>query len=177
MRKHEIITGPACSGKSYTAAEWIRRDLADELETWVVDPYFDLAEVRDHVTRYAQTTEAVEKLLTALVDEAFKRCETLGVRGIREFESGDPAHGYRLIVATIENAADVLTSGITYHQVKDLVRMARRAGIRFRLVMDTAEGRTASEMFGDHATAAAFGDASMVVCRYGQPEREFVPMA
>lgn len=177
MHKHEVITGRARSGKSTTAAEAIRRDLADGFETWVVDPYFDLAETRDHVTRYAQTTEAIEKTLTALVDEAFKRCETLGVRGIREFNSGDPEHGYRLIVVTIENAIDVLSSGITYQQVKDVVRMARRAGIRFRLVIDGDTARTASEMFGDHVTAAAFGDAEMVVCRYGQPEREFIPMA
>lgn len=133
---HELIHGPIASGKTGLVKVMLDEDIFfDHTETRVVDPFLAVPEYSRRVDQYAQATGDIDELLSSILADTFTRAERAAELGIEDFETNDDRHGLRLVSVTIEAADDVLRGRNRSRMVEQTMRMSRRAGVRFRLVV------------------------------------------
>lgn len=133
---HELICGPTGSGKTHRAKLQLAEEHASAaVESWVVDPFTALPEWRGKAHRYAHTFDEIRALLEAVRREATDRVGLLASLGLTGWTAGDPRHGLPLLVVTVDDTPAVLKDPACHGAVEDVLYMARRCGIRFRLVV------------------------------------------
>jgi len=134
---HDVFHGPVGSGKTGLARTYMEEgDVhVDGIATWVIDPFLALAECKDDVDRYVRTPDDIDELLASLLAETFSRAESLAGLGVLKFRIGDKQHNLPLISVTIADTDHVLRGGRARRAVEQTMRMSRRAGIKFRLIV------------------------------------------
>lgn len=148
---HEVFHGPVRAGKTSLARTFLEEgDITETgIETWVIDPFFGLAETKTKVDRYAHTTDDIDELLATLLAETFSRAEQIAGLALAEFTRGDDRHNLPLISVTIDDADHVLQDFRRCRTIEQVIRMSRRAGIRLRLVVP-------------HLMLSAFGGSELI---------------
>jgi hypothetical protein len=134
---HDVFYGPVGSGKTGLARTYMEEDdISQEgVAVWVVDPFLALAESQGKVDRYARDFEDIDDLLADLLPVTFTRAEHLANLGMLKFAIGDKRHEMPLISVTIADADHVLRDARRARAVEQTMRMSRRAGIKFRLIV------------------------------------------
>lgn len=136
---HDVFYGPVGSGKTSLARTYLEEDdiARKGVETWVIDPFLAMPECQAKVERYVRESDDIDELLEFLLAETFSRAELLAGLQFAEFTVGDDRHDLPLISVTIEAADHVFQTFRRMHKVEQTMRMARRAGIKFRLIVPT----------------------------------------
>ncbi|MEU9843165.1 hypothetical protein AB0C69_28530 [Actinomadura sp. NPDC048032] len=136
MPKHELITGPVGSGKSYAARQRIDEDIKTaNTQAWVIDYYgAEHLGVIDDVTRYAAGPDGAKSMLFEVLGHAYLRAERLAGLDIYEFNKDDQRHGYDLIALTIDSAEALLRSADCTRAMVRILQMARKTGVKVRMV-------------------------------------------
>ncbi|TYK45113.1 hypothetical protein [Actinomadura decatromicini] len=137
LNAHDVFYGPVGSGKTSLARTYMEEDdlERDGVETWVIDPFLAMAECRHKVDRYVREFGEIDETLAFLLAETYSRAELIAGLGIKGFAVGDQRHDLPLISVTIADADAVLRDLRRGRAVEQVMRMSRRAGIKFRLVV------------------------------------------
>lgn len=134
---HDVFHGPVGSGKTGLARTYMEEGDVNVagITTWVIDPFFALAECQDSVDRYVRTPDDIDELLASLLAETYSRAEQQAASGIAKFTIGDERHRFPLISVTIADTDHVLRDVRRARAVEQVMRMSRRTGIKFRLIV------------------------------------------
>lgn len=132
---HELIHGDLGTGKTGLTKVMLNDDITYGFDNRVVDPFVALPEYANRVAQFARTPDNIDELLASLLADTLTRAEHVASLGIEGFDIDDDRHGLGLVSVTIEAADDVLRNARRARMVEQTMRMSRRAGVRFRLVV------------------------------------------
>lgn len=160
---HEVFHGPDGTERTSLARTFMEEgDIArHDIEAWVIDPFLTVAECKNKVDRYTRTPEDINELLATLLAETFSRAEHMANLALTKFVPGDDRHALPLISVTITDADEVLRAPRRCHTVGQVIRMSRRAGIRFRLVVPSL---AISSFGGSELIRSTMTNASVFAC-------------
>lgn len=127
---HELIYGPAASGKTRTAKQCIASDYEHDRDPWIIDPgRINLPEEEEgDRCRIASTVKEARALLYAACGIH------VGRFGIRR--RSYPSSGKNFpITVTIEEASEVFRDAACRQLTERLVRCARKQNVRLRVIV------------------------------------------
>jgi hypothetical protein len=145
---HSLISGSTDSGKSRTVEQLLAEERhSGIIVSWVIDPQggASLPDWQDNVPYFARSVDEARVMLLKARARMYARNAFMSQvrwtdgkgrqrKGIAEFTPMDPRHGLPMLSITIDEAHVVLKDRWCKELVEEMIAMARKCGIKIRLI-------------------------------------------